>query len=240
MIRSYRALLSSSSLLRPGIYVRPQWHKRLSSTVADSALPIPPAPANQEHYDLSSFLSYAERTSLSPSSTTYVGTHYEYTVLQSLRRFRLSLTRIGGRSDAGIDLVGTWHLPSLPHPLRVIVQCKALKTKLGPSIVRELEGAFIGAPFGWRGEGILGLLVSPREATKGVRDGLTKSKRPLVWVLTGLDGRVQQVLWNKRAGDIGLEGLGVDVVYRGNAAEPEQKNLGLTWEGDPLKSLDAD
>ncbi|KAK2758233.1 hypothetical protein FQN54_004077 [Arachnomyces sp. PD_36] len=227
----------SGRLLRPCAISRPPCYSRFTSTIADPTLPIPPTPANQEHHDLPSFLSYADRTSLSPSSTTYVGTHYEYTVLQSLRRFRLSLTRIGGRSDAGIDLLGTWHLPSLPHPLRVIVQCKALKTKLGPSLVRELEGAFIGAPYGWRGEGILGLLVSPREATKGVRDALVKSRQPLVWVMAGLDGRVQQVLWNKRAGDVGLEGLGVDVVYGGDAS---QKDLALSWEGEQLKGLDDD
>lgn len=239
MIRYYPTLLHFRHLVRPGVFSQPQCYSRFVST-ANSAPPIPPTPVNQEHHDLPSFLSYADRISLSPSSTTYVGTHYEYTVLESLRRFRLSLTRIGGRSDAGIDLLGTWHLPSLPHPLRVIVQCKALKTKLGPSIVRELEGAFIGAPVGWRGEGILALLVSPREATKGVRDALTKSKQPLVWVMAGLDGRVQQVLWNKRAGDIGLEGLGVDVVYGGDAAQPEQKGLVLSWEGEELKSLDED
>ena len=237
MIRSYRVLRSSRYLSRPGLFQLQCWN-RPTSSLTDPAPPIPPSPVIQQHHDLPSFLSYAARTSLSPTSTTYVGTHYEYTVLETLRRLRLDLTRIGGRSDSGIDLLGTWDLPSLPHPLRIIVQCKALKTKLGPSLVRELEGAFIGAPFGWRGEGILGLLVSPREATKGVRDALTKSRQPLVWVLTGLDGRVQQILWNKKAGDIGLEGLGVDVVYGRDTAEPAQKDLVLTWEGEQLKGLD--
>ena len=105
-------------------------------------LPSAPSPPSQHHNDLTTFLSYAEHISLPETSTVHVGTHYEYTVLQTLRRYALSLDRIGGRDDAGIDLVGTWHLPEREREraLRVLVQCKSLKTKLGPNVVRELEG----------------------------------------------------------------------------------------------------
>jgi hypothetical protein len=125
----------------------------------------------------------------------------------------------------------------LPHPLRVIAQCKALKTKLGPNLIRELEGTFAGAPVGWRGEGILGILVSRREATKGVRDTLAKSRYPLVWILAELDGEVRQVLWNKRAEEVGLEGLGVEVKY-GGKLQPTRKNMVLTWKGQELPGID--
>ncbi|KKZ64164.1 hypothetical protein EMCG_01512 [[Emmonsia] crescens] len=202
------------------------------------APPIPPASPTSNHHDLPSFLDYAARTSLDPTSTTYVGTHYEYTILQTLRRFALDLTRIGGRLDSGIDLVGSWHLPDSDSQLRVIVQCKALKNKVGPNVVRELEGTFAGAPVGWRGEGILGMLVSSRESTKGLRTALLKSRYPLVWIFAELDGRVRQVLWNKSAEDAGLAALGVELKHAGEAREDGgDKTVSLTWKGEEIKGL---
>lgn len=64
----------------------------------------------------------------------------------------MSLKRVGGKADGGIDLLGWWWLPapsnSLPdhnssntrRRIRVIGQCKAEKRKTGPKYVRELEG----------------------------------------------------------------------------------------------------
>lgn len=123
----------------------------------------------------------------------------------------------------------------------MIVQCKALKTKLGPNLIRELEGAFVGAPAGWRGEGILGVLVSPREATKGVREALGRSGSPIVWMMVEQEEeRVRQVLWNRKASEVGLEGLGVTVRYCGRAGEEQKgKELVLTWKGEVLPGLDV-
>lgn len=146
----------------------------------------------------------------------------------------MDLTRIGGRADSGIDLVGTWALPFLSHPLRLLVQCKAVKAKVGPNLIRELEGTFPGAPVGWRGEGILGMLVSTRAATKGVRDALANSRYPLIWVLAELDGGVRQMLWNQRAGEVGLEGLEV-LVKHGGEDNPAEKSIALAWDGEELK-----
>lgn len=137
--------------------------------------------------------------------------------------------------DSGIDLVGTWHLPdSNSQPLRVIVQCKASKNKVGPNIVRELEGTFAGAPVGWRGQGILGMLVSSRESTKGLRTALLKSRYPLVWIFAELDGRVRQILWNKQASDAGLEALGAEVQH---FEDGEDKTVSLTWNGEAIKGF---
>jgi len=217
---------------------------RWQSTSSNAKSQPPPHPASntQNHHDLPTFRSYASRTHLDPTSTVYIGTHYEYTVLTSLRRFNLSLTRIGGRSDAGIDLLGHWHLPSNPQPLRVLVQCKALKAKAGPNLVRELEGAFAGAPAGWRGDGVVGMLVSPREATKGVREALGRSGLPLAWVLVGLEGQVRQCLWNQRAGEVGLDGVGVTVRYTpkekrdvNGDGENVERDLALTWKGEVME-----
>lgn len=205
-------------------------------------LPSAPPPPSQHHNDLTSFLSYAERISLPPTSTVYVGTHYEYTVLQSLRRYALALHRIGGRDDAGIDLVGTWHLPEREREraLRVLVQCKALKTKLGPNLVRELEGAIRQAPVGWRTGQTAGVLVSPREATKGVRDALARSSYPLVWMMVELDGTLKQALWNARAEELGLGPLGVETRYGAGAAESGSvtKEVALTWDGSDIPDMD--
>lgn len=226
---------TASRCYRTSIYSSSRIFSRLLSTEKPS-LPVLPAPSSSQHHDLQSFLDYAQRNSLSTQSTTYVGTLYEYTVKQSLRRHSIDLARIGGRSDSGIDLVGTWSLPpsSSTHPLRVLVQCKAVKAKVGPNLIRELEGTFSGAPVGWRGEGILGMLVSTRDATKGVRDALIKSQYPLIWVLADLDGSIRQFLWNRRAAEAGLEGLGVQIRH-GGETDPMKKTVVLTWNGEELE-----
>lgn len=204
-------------------------------------LPCAPTPPSQNHHNLETFLSYAERISLPPTSTVYVGTHYEYTVLTSLRRYALALHRIGGRDDAGIDLVGTWHLPGREREraIRVLVQCKALKAKLGPNLVRELEGAIRQAPVGWRTVQAVGVLVSPREATKGVRDALARSSYPLLWMMVERDGTLRQALWNSRVEEMGLQPLGVETRY--NTAETDGsliREVALTWDGCEIPSME--
>jgi Protein of unknown function (DUF2034) len=210
----------------------------------NSANPIrTPRPTTENHHDLPSFLDYAQRTGLSSTSTTYVGTRYEYTVQHRLRQLGFSLSRIGGRDDSGIDLLGTWLLPSNPHPLRVIVQCKALKGKLGPNLIRELEGAFIGAPIGWRGEGVLGILVSPKSATKGVREAIGRSRWAMGWIMVENEdgtGRVRQMLWNRAAANIGLEGITVTMRYgesRDDADGGLQGECVLMWKERPIEGL---
>ncbi|KAJ5387525.1 hypothetical protein N7509_010066 [Penicillium cosmopolitanum] len=205
-------------------------------------LPTAPTPTTQ-HNNLPTFLTYASHTSLPPTSTVYVGTHYEYTVQATLRQYALSLHRIGGRDDAGIDLIGTWHLPEREREraVRVLVQCKALKTKLGPNLVRELEGALRQAPVGWRTGQTAGMLVSPREATKGVRDTLARSSYPLFWLLVERDGVVKQVLWNSRAGEVlGLDPLAVENRYGTSLAEDGciTSQVALTWDGCDVPDLE--
>lgn len=227
------------SRLRPSS----QWLCRLSSST--SATPNGPKSATPNHHDLPSFLNYANRIGLSPTSTSYVGTYYEYAVQNTLRRLGFSLTRVGGRDDSGVDLLGTWHLPSNPHPLRVIVQCKALKGKLGPNLVRELEGAFIGAPNGWRGEGVLGILVSPKSATKGVREAMGRCRWAMGWIMVDNQegmGRVRQLLWNRTAARIGLEGVTVTMKY-GEKKDGQEGEGGLDgecvllWKDRPIEAL---
>jgi hypothetical protein len=144
----------------------------------------------------------------------------------------MSLKRIGGKSDYGIDLFGTWSLPSVPQPLKVLIQCKAFARKIEPSQIRELEGTFVGAPPGWRGAGVLGLLASQKSATKGVREALGRSRWPMGYVLCGADGKILQLLWNRRAEREGLEGIGVGLKYAGG--DRSDREVILTWKGGVL------
>lgn len=209
----------------------------------------PPPSSSPHHHSLSTFLSYAARTSLSATSPVYVGTYYEYLCLSTLPRLGFALVRTGGRADCGIDLLGRWRLPSLPYPLRVLVQCKATKAKPAPERIRELEGAVAGAPDGWRGPNTVGVLCAKQAATRGVRDAVRRCGIPVVWVMLEEDegrGRVRQVLWNEKVAAMGAEGVGVGVRYvignphRGEEAIPPaaaapregmEKEAVLLWEG---------
>ena len=230
----------------------PKRSKKATSRL--NALPARLIDASKYHNDLQSFLAYASRTNLGPSTNVYKGTHYEYTVASSLARLNFTLHRTGRSNDLGIDLIGYFKLPSPTqktkrggHELRVLVQCKAVKPT--PSMIRELEGAYVGAPAGWTGEGVLALLVASKEATKGVRDALQRSRWPMGLVqVTGV-GEVKQFLWNPVAAQIGLEGLGVTVRYgasggvgmtpenseseNGQVKKPSnvKSSIALTWMG---------
>jgi len=190
-----------------------------------------PALGSLHHHDLSSYLQYASRINLDPTSTVYTGTHYEYTVLSSLERLGMSLKRIGGSFDSGTDLIGTWTLPSVPNPLKVLVQCKAGKRD-GALQTRELEGAFVGAPQGWREHGVLGLLVSQKSATKAHREALNRSRWPMAYMFCKADGKILQMIWNRKADQEGLKGVSVGVRYTGG--DISEKELVLTWNGEVL------
>ena len=89
-------------------------------------------------------------------STVHRGTIFEERSLHLLQRdMSMSLKRVGGKEDGGIDLLGWWWLPhesdftsaassscllKRRRRIRVIGQCKAEKKKMGPNYVRELEG----------------------------------------------------------------------------------------------------
>jgi hypothetical protein len=101
-------------------------------------------------------------------STVQKGTHFEIRSLELLQKhLSMSLRKVGGKSDGGVDLMGWWWVPLLsssssPRPtsssdgitgresdgesdvrrrrVRVFGQCKAEVKKLGPNYVREMEG----------------------------------------------------------------------------------------------------
>ncbi|KAI9890226.1 MAG: hypothetical protein M1814_004388 [Vezdaea aestivalis] len=210
-------------------------------STASSAAPLTPFPPDPSspHHSLSTFLTYATTTGLSPSTSVYTGTHFEYTVLYSLRRLGFHLVRCGGRSDAGIDLVGTW-LPALPIPspprIKVLVQCKALAAGITPAAVREMEGMGAGAPKGWRGEGVLRLMVAGRAATKGVREAMGRSPGAMGFgMIKG--GKIEQLVWNRKVEQLGLEEAGVGLRFW-EEGEKRGKEVVLIWRGEVIESLD--
>lgn len=83
----------------------------------------------------------------------------------------------------------------------------------------------------------MAMLVTTRAATKGVREAVARSGVPAVWVMiedVGKgEGRVRQVLWNHRAGEMGLAGVGVQVRYLpGKGGEAVEQEVALTWKGE--------
>ncbi len=258
MIPTAKGALSRLRVSAKLLIQSPKWHRqRLSTTnpLRDTKPTTPPPstststpttpiqPSSDKHHDLPTFLAYAAATNLPATRTVFVGTHYEYTVAASLSRLGFTLTRTGRASDLGVDLLGHWTLPCFTIPARVLLQCKALAEGPRPRHVRELEGAFVGAPAGWRARGdVLGLLAATREATRGVREALGRSRWPLGFVMVRTDGRVEQLLWNRKAAEMGLEGVGVTIRYLpmeeggdGGVA----REVVLTWKGEVLDAQKA-
>ena len=169
----------------------PPQSARLHSLPNTNVLPIQPSASSTRHHDLPTFFDHASSTSLSPASTVFVGTSYEYLCARTLLRLGFTdLIRSGGRSDRGIDLFGYWALPfqrgtfgSHEFPFRAVVQCKATARKAGPDIIRELEGALAGAPGEWRSDGTAAVLCTKREATIGVREAVRRSEKRIIWAL---------------------------------------------------------
>ena len=197
-----------------------------SSTIAKkSASPLP------LHNSLSSFLTYASQTNMSPTSTVFRGTKYEYTCLEALSSLGFKLTRVGGANDAGIDLQGSWLLPTLPAPLKALVQCKFLGRKsVSPVLVRELEGAFSASP-DMDGQTVVGLLCTPGLGTKAVREALRRSARPVVLVSIDEGGWIEAVVWNEAVRDI-CEGVSVGVRHVGKRKAAFLVVGDRPWEAD--------
>lgn len=239
----------------------PLSHRPTSTSTLRTRSTCPPVPSIQSrpqsrdsrpHHDLPTFLDYAQRTSLSPRSTVYRGTCYEYNVAACLRRLRFTLFRTGGRADHGIDLVGSWPLPDVADALTVCIQCKAsTKAALGPEAVRELEGAAAGASRLRRlvefedgkdnqialSERVMAILVAPRAASPGIRDALSRSGAALGFMMIGAgdDPKVEQIFWNQAAAERGLRELRVDMRFLD--AEQYQKEAVLIKNGEPWENL---
>jgi Protein of unknown function (DUF2034) len=199
------------------------------------------ASTKASHTDITSFLAHASATSLSPKSTYYVGTLYEYTVLRALREFNIVLHRTGGTDDKGVDLRGRWILPhhqTYAHGIPVVVQCKAENRPMGPRYFRELEGATAAEE-----DGTLVLLATLSRFTEGARRAMMGSERPMGAVLVGAydgGGQVRQFIWNSAAGRVVGPQLGVKTFFDQTSKREGEEGMAsrvvLTWEGNIIKT----
>ena len=304
------------------------WARRLPSSSSpklstNSTRSASSSSADPPRASLRTFLAHAKRTHLDRTSTTFSGTYYEYATQALLRRYGFELDRVGGRGDRGVDLRGVWRIctataggdtagadsdssskTEIQMEVPVIIQCKRLKSKVGPNLIRELEGALAG-----RGN-TLGVLVGTQGATRGVREAMGRSRVGICWVMLqlvgkddggngeegggdeeaeqdkengkerGIDavlhsmkdeliskapsavskildpsnisppndqteeppaqlGRVRQMLWNRAASNMGLEGLDVVMKYDGTRDEDGEvgKEVMLMWQGNSVLEL---
>ncbi|KAK6512749.1 hypothetical protein TWF506_008918 [Arthrobotrys conoides] len=217
----------SSGIIRArGSKVSPQKRKRTLIT----SLP----PSSSSHSDIPSFLRHANLSALNPTTTVFTGTLYEYTVLAALTRCLpgISLTRVGGRDDAGVDLLGQWELPRIPRRIPITtttstsdnnntddgntnnnepeilpltIQCKNVQQKSwkGPQYIRELEGALASRPIN-----ALGILASVRDITPGMKKQMLASRRALGFVkVTPLEAVYGDKILIQKYGDHDEEGI---------------------------------
>ena len=146
---------------------------------------------------------------------------------------------MGGANDAGIDLQGSWLLPSLSAPLQAIVQCKFLGRKsVSPVLVRELEGTFSASP-DMDGQVVVGVLCTPGLGTKAVREALRRCTRPVVLVSIDEDGWIEAVVWNRAVKDI-CEGVSVGVRHVGKRKAAFLVVGDRPWEGNVDDSSRSD
>ncbi|KAI4517076.1 hypothetical protein K525DRAFT_211727 [Schizophyllum commune Loenen D] len=144
-------------------------------------------------------------TVLASQTTVAKGIAFEQRSLDVARkRLSMSLRRVGGKSDGGIDLTGWWWLPhpsdalqprpatdgnasqAQPFPrrrIRVLAQCKAEKKKIGPNYVREMEGVlyqYRGAPPRQAALPLTGSLRSYSEDSENIEDSTSSTGHPIV------------------------------------------------------------
>lgn len=132
-------------------------------------------------------------------STTHLGTAYELHCLHLLgRQLRMDLTRVGGRGDGGVDLRGWWNLPS-ERRLRVLGQCKAEKTKVGPRLIREMEG--VARRSSWHDE--LALEGQPLEDDQiDNLEGRWPKPPPMITLICSSSGFSAQAMLDARSSSI--------------------------------------
>jgi Required for respiratory growth protein 7 len=191
-----------------------------------------------DHYDLDSFLRHSKNSNLSPTSTYYKGTLFEYQVQAVLRACNICLHRVGGTDDRGIDLRGRWVLP--PHTnyaegIPVVAQCKAEQRPMGPKYLRELEGATAGEE-----PGTIVLMATTGRTTLGARRVISACKRPMgivVVIPLGDDSelRIRQFMWNEAAQQILGPELSAKTITHVESEEAPLQYATLTWNDRTIK-----
>lgn len=91
--------------------------------------------------------------------------------------------------------------------------------------MRELDGAFLGAPAGWGGGGVIDFLITTDQATKGIRDALIRSHLPIGFLQVTAEGTVLQFIWNYKAAQQDLDGIGVTNRFTPQTEEQEPDEM---------------
>ncbi|GJJ10421.1 hypothetical protein Clacol_004647 [Clathrus columnatus] len=136
-------------------------------------------------------------------STVFRGNAFEERSVSVLQKLSMSLLKVGGKSDGGVDLQGWWFVPISPHRLkeqqritgeviktwkapdgtirrrlRILGQCKAEQKKIGPRYIRELEGVLARHESSLNNP-VIGLLVSESEFSRSTLLTAYSSRLPL-------------------------------------------------------------
>ncbi|ODN78479.1 hypothetical protein L202_04113 [Cryptococcus amylolentus CBS 6039] len=137
-------------------------------------------------------------TAISPlirHTTVQVGTAFEKHALAFLTAsMSMSVRRVGGAGDGGVDLKGWWWVPAdassdtvdirgKARRLRVIAQCKAEKKSVGPRAVRELEGVMSQLDYRREqssSEATVALFLSQTGFTKNAMINASQSRTPMM------------------------------------------------------------
>ena len=180
-------------------------------------------------HDLKSFLQHAGSTD--SKSTVHRGTLFEWQTHEVLEKsLGMRLRRVGGKSDGGIDLRGTWpllrNLPSLqkgeqndvsplaPAPTTsIIVQCKNTKAGCTPDHVRSLVGS-AGALYPDNNSSRIAVLAtsSNKRYTADTISYFMDSNMPLALARI-CNVQLESLLFNPVAEETILNGLAVTTQY---------------------------
>ncbi|BFZ58921.1 hypothetical protein PYCC9005_005989 [Savitreella phatthalungensis] len=119
---------------------------------------------------------------LDTRSTVWRGTGFEVVCLSALRLHGFRVGRCGRAGDGGVDISGEWEIGG--RCVRVAVQCKNERAKVGPKYVRELAGQTAALPADAEEasppDAVLGVLVSRSHYTAAAIDAIKAARdRPL-------------------------------------------------------------
>ena len=157
----------------------------------------------------------------------------------------MSLTRVGGRGDQGVDLRGSWTPPApSPRPmLNVYVQCKAERSRTGPKHLRELEGTLNLSTTPQTPP--IGILAATTACTAGLRKHMLMSRLPLAYCCIAphhRGGHIEQFLWNSVVGAMIGHGVGVTTRYipplgtkKKRGRKPKVEVVQVDEEGNELR-----
>jgi len=150
----------------------------------------------------------------------------------------MSLSRVGGRDDRGVDLTGTW-LPPPAQPPRfafpVYVQCKTERARAGPKFLRELEGTL-----GITASRVLGILATRGLCTPGMTKHMQQSRLPLAYCCIEPkedSGYIKQLIWNCVAAEMIGQRVGATTKFvpTGKVGEDGKEEI----QGEAVLTLDG-